>query len=157
MAHESLPGDLRERFSNINDFESMSLMLENWTCDTLKVKGVFMGLAGHFGAKEGSILTFKARSGVSFSLKAYVKQGGKDERLFGLVDIIDDDPENRWLSVCFYDELITDPEGQGNLIPEGLMGEDGYCFDLFEEEDSAILYVKGKIDEAYINSKKLDK
>ena len=150
-SYEPLLSHLKKKFSDIHDFENLSRMLENWVQDPLNVKGVFMRVAGNFAGKEGSALTFKARSGVSFSLKAFAKDAEGDERLFGLVDVIDDDPQKRWLSVCFYDELITDPEERGNLIPEGLLGEDGYCFDLFEEDGPLMSYVNRKIDEAYIN------
>ena len=45
-----------------------------------------------------------------------------------MVDIIDDDPADRWLSVCFYDELVDDPKGLGDEVPGGLLGEDAKCF-----------------------------
>jgi hypothetical protein len=45
-----------------------------------------------------------------------------------MVDVIDDDPEVRWLSVCFYGEMITDPDEAGELIPEGLLV---FSFSLF--------------------------
>jgi len=72
--------------------------------------------------------------------------------LFVMVDIVDDDPENRWLSVCFYGDMITDPNEEGDLVPEGLLGEDGYCFDLCEYDEAAISYLEQRIDEAYANS-----
>ena len=153
LSSESLTIKLKETFDNIKDYEAMSGLLENWFHDPLDVKGVFIGLARQFSAKEGSQLTFTARPGVSFSLKAFVNHGSGEDRLFGLVDIVDDDPENRWLSVCFYDETITDPRGAGNLIPDGLLGEDGYCFDLFEDDGPVICYVNQKIDEAYRNTR----
>ena len=65
-----------------------------------------------------------------------------------MVDIIDDDPENRWLSICFYAETITDPKEEDDIIPGGLLGEDGYCFDLFEEDNEMITYLKERMNEA---------
>ena len=153
MSSESPICKLKEAFANIKDYEEMSGLFENWFHDPSDVKGVFIMLAGHFSSKEGSLFTFTARPGVSFSFKAFVNHGSGEDRLFGLVDIIDDDPENRWLSVCFYDETITDPRGAGNLIPEGLLKEDGYCFDLFEDDGSMISYMNRKIDEAYRNTR----
>ena len=44
--------------------------------------------------------------------------------LFAIIDVIDDDPQARWLSVCFYGDMITDPEGRGEVIPGGLAGAD---------------------------------
>ncbi len=45
--------------------------------------------------------------------------------------------------------MIDDPEELGNLIPQGILGEDGYCFDLEELDDSFVDYLNGRIDEAY--------
>ncbi|MFZ5563507.1 MAG: hypothetical protein ACOZBW_05595, partial [Thermodesulfobacteriota bacterium] len=69
--------------------------------------------------------------------------------LFAVVDVIDDDPGNRWLSVCFYGETITDPDERGGLIPGGLLGEDGYCFDMDEADDALTTYLQKRMDEAY--------
>jgi hypothetical protein len=66
------------------------------------------------------------------------------------MDFIDENP--RWLSVCFYGDLITDPEEYGDLVPEGLMGEDGYCFDLEENDPDLVKYIGKRLDEAYENA-----
>jgi hypothetical protein len=103
--------------------------------------------------KENTSLDFKSRPGVSYSLRANFKNlYGKKRALFALVDIIDDDPENRWLSICFYVETITDPDNVGNLVPQGILGEDGYCFDLFEFDESMMSYVEERMDEAHAYS-----
>ncbi len=41
-------------------------------------------------------------------------------------------------------------EGRGERIPNGILGEDGYCFDLFENDESLLLYLEKKIDEAHL-------
>ncbi len=69
-----------------------------------------------------------------------------------MVDIVDDDPGKRWLSVCFYGDSVTDPEEAGNLIPGGLLGEDGYCFDLYANDPETVAYLKKRIDEAHGNA-----
>ena len=66
-----------------------------------------------------------------------------------MVDVIDDDPESRWLSVCFYGDDITDPDELGDLVPQGLLGEDGYCFDVTEHDARIIAYLGDRIGEAY--------
>jgi hypothetical protein len=66
-----------------------------------------------------------------------------------MIDIIDDDPKQRWLSVCFYGDTIEDPDDQGDLIPGGLLGSDGYCFNLTESDESLKEYVGQRIQEAY--------
>ena len=93
---------------------------------------------------------FKARPGVSYSLRAcHKKQASRP--LFALVDIIDDDEEQRWLSVCFYDDLVTDPRKLGDQVPGGLMGEDARCFDLDDPKApaSALNYVLTRLKEAH--------
>jgi len=45
--------------------------------------------------------------------------------------------------------MIEDPEEKGDLIPGGLLGEDGYCFDLYEWDEAALSYIEGRIDQAY--------
>lgn len=67
--------------------------------------------------------------------------------LFGMVDVIEDDP--RWLSVCFFGEMINDPEEKGDMVPEGLLGEDAHCFDIYEYEASEVAYAAKRLDEAY--------
>jgi hypothetical protein len=66
-----------------------------------------------------------------------------------MIDVIDDDPKQRWLSVCFYGDMIEDPDELGDLIPEGLLGADGYCFDITESDDSLEEYVRKRMNEAY--------
>jgi len=100
-------------------------------------------------------IDFKARKGISYSLRAK-HENQKDRDLFVMIDVIDDDPENRWLSICFYGDMIKDPEEKGDLIPGGLLGEDGYCFDLEEFTEKEVAYIKERITEAYNNAKGLE-
>jgi len=66
-----------------------------------------------------------------------------------MIDVIDDDPNERWLSVCFYGDMVQDPDELGDLIPGGLLGSDGYCFDISEADDRLASYVSQRIQEAY--------
>lgn len=128
----------------------MMAVLEDWPNDPRNVKGLFLDLKSEITQKKDVILSFHSRTGVSHSLRATVNnRGGKHRPLFVLVDIIDDDPDNRWLSVCFYEDTITDPNEQGELIPAGILGEDGYCFDLYKYDKNMISYLGKRIDEAY--------
>jgi len=97
---------------------------------------------------EGITLEFNARPGVSYSLRPRHTNQTK-RKLFAMADIIDDDPAERWLSVCFYGDMITDPDEMGDLIPEGLMGDDGYCFDLDEYNEKDVEYIKARLTEAF--------
>ena len=48
--------------------------------------------------------------------------------------------------------LLHDPDDLGDLIPKGLMGSDGYCFDLTEHDDTLGDYVRRRVHEAYENA-----
>ena len=130
---------------------------DGWEGDVSQVKDVFGQLHGKLQTIENTVLSFKARPGVSYSLRAG-KYLGDDQppRLFALIDVIDDDPENRWLSVCFYDGTVSDPDQLGNLIPQGILGDDGYCFDVNEGDKGLVPFLLQKIDEAFDNTKGLE-
>ena len=58
---------------------------------------------------------------MSYSLRA--ANAKNDERpLFVLVDVVDDEPEARWLSVCFYADMVNDPNELGDFVPSGSWG-----------------------------------
>ena len=137
---------------NKEGYNEMSEFLEGWTNDPQDMKGAFIRLKERMSGKEHVTFTFISRPGVSYSLRAAMDNLGERERpLFVMIDIIDDDPENRWLSVCFYDDMVDDPDEKGDFVPGGLLGEDGLCFDLYEHDEALILYVGQRIDEAHAN------
>jgi len=76
----------------------------------------------------------------------HARQTKRDK--FAIIDIIDDDPSERWLSVCFYEDMITDPQEKGELIPGGLSGSDGYCFDMYENDEETAKYILDRLHEA---------
>ena len=146
--------DLRRQAERMTDSikknSNVTALLSEWKEDPRNIKKAFLDLKDKLVSKENSFLTFKSRPGISHSLRANVRSGSEAKsRVFALVDIIDDDPADRWLSVCFYDGTVTDDDNSGNLIPEGILGEDGYCFDLYKNEEHMISYLKKRIDEAY--------
>jgi len=129
----------------------MQKFLGQWEENSLQIKKSFLRLKDHLTGKGGPELTFKARPGVSYSLRArHASQKTRD--LFVIIDIIDDDPHNRWLSVCFYPDMISDHEARGNVIPFGLLGEDGYCFDYEEWDEEYLQYLLARLDEAHDNA-----
>ncbi|MGL1930437.1 MAG: hypothetical protein OCC45_01610 [Desulfotalea sp.] len=96
--------------------------------------------------------SFIARPGVSFSLRPVHKN--QDERkFFAIMDVIDDEPGERWLSICFYGDMVTDPEEKGDLVPGGLGGDDGFCFDMYAPDDGMIIYLKERLKQAFENAK----
>jgi hypothetical protein len=133
----------------MDDTEQKALteLIDTWQEHSSGTRGVFLRIKAHLEGKTPVQLAFKARPGVSYSLRAATPDQNRE--LFVMVDVIDDDPQNRWLSVCFYGEMITDPEENGDLIPGGLLGEDGYCFDIEEDDEALVTYVLARIDEAH--------
>jgi len=144
---------MEEMFADKTEYADMRELIEAWTTDPGNIKSAFTQLGDALSGAEGSILYFKSRPGISHSFRAHVPvRDHTDDRLYVMVDIVDDDPENRWLSVCFYGDTITDPDEMGDLVPGGLLGEDGYCFDMYEYDDGALAYLKDRIAEAHKNS-----
>ena len=140
-------------FIDENEFLEMSGFLEAWENDPQKMKQTFLKVTDKLRTTEGTKFNFISRPGVSYSLRASLKnRHKKSQSLFALVDIIDDDPDNRWLSICFYKEMVTDPDELGNLVPKGILGEDGYCFDLYKDDPSLSSYVECRIEEAHMHT-----
>ena len=133
--------------------EELEAFIENWQDTEAKNKQAFMEIYEHLKTLEETVFEFNARPKISYSLRP--KHTAQEKRaLYAMVDVIDDDPKERWLSVCFYGEMITDPDEEGELIPEGLLGEDGYCFDLYEYDKDEIQYLKQRLTQAHENAKK---
>ncbi len=137
-------------FDNQDEYREMCELLDGWPNDSRQIKNAFIKFKDNLIKQENITLNFISRPGVTYSLRATAKENPKsDKPLFVMVDIIDDDPENRWLSVCFYGEMITDPDDKGDFVPEGLLGEDACCFDLEEYDNAMFQYIQQRIDEAY--------
>ena len=120
--------------------------IENWKETTEKNRATFLHLREFLAEKEGVTLEFIPRPGVTYSLRA-VHTAQKNGGLFAMVDVIEDDP--RWLSACFYAEMITDPGERGDFVPEGLLGEDAVCFDIEERDEDLVQYIETRVGEAY--------
>lgn len=122
-----------------------------WQTGDEAMKNCFLELYRCVADLSATSLTFIARPKISYSLRPkHRHQQGRE--LFAIIDVIDDTPEERWLSVCFYGDMITDPEERGELIPGGLAGSDGYCFDVYETDTAVTLYLKARLLEAHGNA-----
>ena len=119
--------------------------LEEWTHDPRGVRPVFQALAEYL-KERGAVTELKVRPEVSISLRAGLAEQ-KVRPLFCLVDVVED-AEGRWLSVCFYAQAVTDPEERGDVVPQGLLGEDGYCFDVDSPDPELDRYLKPRIEES---------
>ena len=119
--------------------------LQDWA--DCEAKEAFMTFGQTLKNVPGVALGFKARPGITYSLRG--KHPAQQNReLFALIDIIDDEPEERWLSVCFYDDMVTDEQERGDLVPQGILGEDARCFDVGEADEDLVQYVAARILEA---------
>ena len=125
LSSEEVPRMTQDMFVNEEENAEMADLFERWIEDSGNIKPAFVKLQEGLSGKENATFSFKSRPGISYSFRANVgKTGDMEGRLFAMVDIVDDDPENRWLSVCFYGDMITDPNEEGDLVPEGLRSEE---------------------------------
>ncbi len=132
----------------------LETFVADWKDNDTKTRQAVTELWDHLNSLPDTSLDFSSRPGVSYSLRP--RHAAQDKRpLFAMVDVIDDDPEERWLSVCFYGEMVTDPGEAGDLVPEGLLGEDGYCFDLYEYDAEELAYLKERLTQAHGNAPEL--
>lgn len=122
--------------------------IENWQRTEPAMAGCFARFYQILAEMDGVCLQFLARPGVSYSLRPW-RENAACREFFAIVDVIDDDPDERWLSVCFYRDMIADPQELGESIPGGLGGHDGYCFDLSRAEDEMVAYLGERLGEAY--------
>jgi len=130
--------------------QELNTFIEEWkvTADKNSNKVTFLRFKDHLAGLNGVTLDFIARPGVTYSLRAiHAEQTDKD--LFVMVDVIED--VERWLSVCFYGDMISDPEEKGDRVPGGLLGEDAICFDLEDQDNALITYIEARLDEACRN------
>ena len=122
----------------------LAAFIESWTDDQNGVKKAFLRLKTVLEGLQGATVNFIPRPPASYSLRAEPHRG---RPVIAMVDVAALDGE-RFLSVCFYADTITDPEERGDLIPGGLLSQDGYCFDLDSGDDEAVDYLETRILEA---------
>ncbi|BBD07452.1 hypothetical protein [Desulfovibrio ferrophilus] len=123
------------------------LFIKDWETDPNEVKSVFEHFKTVLESFEGADVSFNARPNVSYSLRGACPEHERD--LFVMVDVVDDDPAERWLSVCFYDDQITDADDIGDWVPEGLNGSDARCFDVSTSDKDLVAYTEARIREAW--------
>lgn len=124
--------------------EAIHAFLETWEEEKSGNKQGFIQLWQRLTGQEGVEIEFHPRPGVTYSLRA--SHPAHDRPLFVMIDVIEDQP--RWLSVCFFGDMISDPEERGAAVPGGLLGEDALCFDLEICTGDQLHYVEARIDEA---------
>lgn len=137
----------KEMSDEMTAVQGIEAFLEGWQGDNQPMRDWFKLFYKEMASLPEVSLTFVARPGVSYSMRPrHARQTKRDK--FAIIDIIDDDPSERWLSVCFYEDMITDPQEKGELIPGGLSGSDGYCFDMYENDEETAKYILDRLHEA---------
>lgn len=126
---------------------SLTDFLNSWTTDPNHTKESFCTLKNHLETLPNARFEFIPRPGITYSLRA-VHLNQKSRPLFAMVDIIDDDPADRWLSIVFYKDMVSDPMAEADEVPEGLFDEDARCFDLYEHDENLVQYIMDRMDEA---------
>lgn len=111
--------------------------IQDWQDDTGS-KELFCAIKA-LGEELGLSFEYVGRPGVSHSLR--LGWPGAPRPFFTMADVIDDDPEARWLSVCMYADVASDPEERGDLVPKGLNDQDALCFDLDAPEEDDRRYI----------------
>jgi hypothetical protein len=124
---------------------ALQTFLEDWAESPEGNKQGFVQLQEVLAGLQRIELSFHPRPGVTYSLRAAIP--GSDRPLFVMIDVIEDEP--RWLSVCFFGDMIEDPEDKGAFVPGGLLGADALCFDLETCTDELVAYVGKRIVEAH--------
>ena len=115
----------------------------NWGEESLDVKDIFADLYSFLQKQSAVTLGWSARPGISYSLRLSAANPPAERPFFAMLDIIDDDPEERWISMCMYADMADDPDGKGDVVPKGLNNQDALCFDIDENDEEICGYLKG--------------
>lgn len=132
----------------MSDIAGLNEFIASWNADPFNVKNSFLEYKGIFENDPRFSMKFVSRPGVSHSLRVFTPKRADGSNIAALIDIVDDEPENPWLSVCFFASLVTDPEELGDFVPEGLEGKDAICFNLDENNPKLAQYIGERLKEA---------
>jgi len=128
--------------------QEFASFLSSWKESGQEMATVYEALYEAAAALPSVSFTFMARPGLTYSLRP-VHEQQTERAFFAIMDVIDDEPEERWLSICFYGDMVTDPEQRGDLVPNGLGNADGYCFDMYAPDAELAAYLVARIQEAH--------
>lgn len=126
-------------------YKEIDSFVEKWPQSPDRCRDLFQKIYDFLKQLDGAGIEFHVRPGITYSLRG-VPDGESEYALFVMADVIEDQP--RWLSVCFYEQMVSDPDGRGDSVPGGLLGEDGICFDAESHDDALFAYLCERINEA---------
>ena len=130
----------------MRDLQDIDVFIEDWPESPDRCRDAFELLYWFLRDLDGVAVEFHERLGITYSLRG-LHAARADRPLLVMVDVIEDQP--RWLSVCFYDAMVSDPDSRGDRVPGGLLGEDGICFDVESFDAELIGYLQQRIEEAW--------
>ena len=113
-----------------------------WPSRQVGLQQAFKCLTTRARKQSGCDWALLARPGVSYSFRGSLAESCpcRTRPVYLLIDIVISEVDPWFLSVCFYEDEITDPRELGNPIPEGLFQETGYCFDVDDNDPEMIDY-----------------
>lgn len=100
--------------------QEVAAFLQDWVETKENNKQGFERFYKQLQDKQKGSVEFHPRPGVTYSLRG-MTAGKEAPVLYVMVDVIEDEP--RWLSVCFYGAMITDPEEKERLYQVGFWGK----------------------------------
>lgn len=137
--------------SDDTSLQEFASFLSSWKESGQEMAKVYESLYEAVAALPGVSFSFMPRPGLTYSLRP-VQESQKERTFFAIMDVIDDEPEERWLSICFYGDMVTDPEERGDLVPNGLGNADGYCFDMYSPDAELTAYLVDRIKQAHASA-----
>ncbi|MBW1709162.1 MAG: hypothetical protein JRG97_07635 [Deltaproteobacteria bacterium] len=137
-----------------NEFEfknQLDDIITAWPQDQSELRKAFISLAAEIEMKPGTTMDLVSRPEISHSIRAKASHArvGRERPLYTMLDVITPRMGPWMLSLCFYEDEITDVQEYGQAVPQGLYGETGYCFDLDVFDQKPVDYLKERIAEAY--------
>ena len=135
----------------MSDPSSVQEVLAGWPADQEGLARAFEELTRSAAQMTETVVEVITRLGVSHSFRAtLIDPSGKRVRpVYFLVDVVVSSSDPWFLSVCYYEDEITDPEELGNPIPQGLFQETGYCFDVEAYDPELLGYLRDRLAEAH--------
>lgn len=111
--------------------------LQNWGEDSQEVRELFHRLYSLLRDCPLLTLRWKAEPGVVYSLRGALKEARTDDLSGDIVriDVVDDDPEERWLSIRLTAALGDAPGETWETLPGALSGRAAFCLDVDECDD----------------------
>lgn len=147
-------GGLASAHGHMDCVSQMENILATWPILELDLRQAFIRLTDIARQRPGSEWSVVSREGVSHSFRATCADphGRRTRPVYLVLDVIISKNDPLFLSVCFYEDEISDPDGLGNPVPFGLYNETGYCFDVETYEDGLMRYLEDRIVEAQRNA-----